>query len=689
MEIRKHNWNTYNYSKLQKIKYLTRRKPGHKFKTLNDVIITMDTETSKKDDNSGHNHVVVWTIGILCEDVVDVLIGRKPSEMVKCIKLIQENLRGEETDIFVHNLGYDYTFLRLFLFNGFGYPISQLAVGNHHPITITFDNGVVFRDSLIIGQRKLERWCEDLKVEHQKAVGFWDYDKLRNQNTPLSKDELTYISFDVVGLCECIDTYMKNTGLNLLSLPLTATGLVRKDIQELAHKNKFKPKFNELSLTYADYEMMRDVYHGGLVHGNSIYITDKLVQETLRGHIICYDFTSSYPSVLMMEKYPTEPFKFVGNLSLNEVRDMAETHAIFGRLNLVNVRIKEGVHLPTLQFSKCQVCENYVLDNGRVLAADIAIINTHEQRVLTILEDYDFDYAIMMDCRVSRKGYLPKWLRDYIMRLFTDKCELKGGDPILYALAKARLNSIYGLFVQRPYQLTINEDYKTGEYSEEDILPNEEEERYDKSIKSRNKVLPYQWGVWCTAYAERNLILLSRCCHDWIYGDTDSAMGREWDNDMLNAYNENVKAKLRKAGYDKVSIDGKDYWIGVASYDKEFSEFRFTGAKRYCGRDIKSGKLKLTVAGVPKDTGVLCLKDNIENFVPGFKFKGEITNKKIHTYYFLSDEGKTIYTDAHGNETGDSIDLNPCDYELDSATIDDLSSYYSSTTVADWSYCYE
>ena len=34
----------------------------------------------------------------------------------------------------------------------------------------------------------------------------------------------------------------------------------------------------------------------------------------------------------------------------------------------------------------------------------------------------------------------------------------------------------------------------------------------------------------------------------------------------------------------------------------------------------------------------------------------------MHTYIY-SDKG--IYTDAFGNEIGDSIDLTPCDYELD------------------------
>ena len=50
---------------------------------------------------------------------------------------------------------------------------------------IEFDNGVILRDSLILAQRKLEKWCIDLDVEHKKAVGLWDYNKHYTQKKKL------------------------------------------------------------------------------------------------------------------------------------------------------------------------------------------------------------------------------------------------------------------------------------------------------------------------------------------------------------------------------------------------------------------------------------------------------------------------------------------------------------------------
>ena len=121
--------------------------------------------------------------------------------------------------------------------------------------------------------------------------------------------------------------------------------------------------------------------------------------------------------------------------------------------------------------------------------------------------------------------------------------------------------------------------------------------------------------------------------------------------------------------YGPVVRDGREYWLGVAESEPgkdDYTEFRYQGAKRYCGRCAKDGELHITVAGVPKK-GAACLKDNIENFAPGFIFDGLKTGKKLHTYFFVDEP----YIDAMGNETADSISLTPCDYLLSSVYVYD------------------
>ena len=68
----------------------------------------------------------------------------------------------------------------------------------------------------------------------------------------------------------------------------------------------------------------------------------------------------------------------------------------------------------------------------------------------------------------------------------------------------------------------------------------------------------------------------------------------------------------------------------------------------------------ITVAGVPKKTGVKELQGDLNKFTKDLIFRGEVTGKLAH-YYLFND----IHFDEYGNEIGDSIDLIPCDYHLD------------------------
>ena len=71
----------------------------------------------------------------------------------------------------------------------------------------------------------------------------------------------------------------------------------------------------------------------------------------------------------------------------------------------------------------------------------------------------------------------------------------------------------------------------------------------DKYNKSRRRFLFYPWGVWCTAYARRNLFYgICEFAGDYIYADTDSIFctNIEAHEDFINRYNELCEKKLRK-----------------------------------------------------------------------------------------------------------------------------------------------
>ena len=650
----------FDFKILDKIMYV--RKPGRGSEQISDCIMMLDTETSKcKAGEVCENHLVAWSLSIRAFHVnVCTLYGHKPSECIDCLNLILEHLPGNKHIIYIYNLSYDWVFLRKFLIREYDIPCKQLNTKSHYPIYIEFENGLIFRDALCLAQRKLEKWAVDMDVEHKKAVGSWDYDMIRNQDHIFTEEEIHYIENDTLAGVECIDVLMQSINKKIYSMPWTATGIPRDEIKKRGKANKGNQNFKKQLLEYEEQQIMQKVFHGGYTHGNRLYYND-----TVYGKIDCYDFASSYPYVMLSEKFPCEKFTHVENCSMSDIINDTE-NAYFFKLIIINAELRDYMEpMPCLQYSKCVKTVNADVDNGRITSCDYAEIWLTEIDLAVLNAQYYIEKHICMNVYAAYKDYLPRWYTDYIYDLFRQKTLLKGKDPVLYGVSKGKLNSLYGMTVQRPVPYTLVEDYITGEYETAAMDPEEEYERY---ARKRNNVLNYQIGVWVTAYAFRNLFVLGSCAGTWLYSDTDSCYGLKWDMDRLNKYNAICKAKLKMNGYGPVHHNGRDYWLGVAEHDGTYTEFKVIHAKCYCGRSAEDGKLHITVAGVPKN-GAVVLDDDIANFRPGCIFPGTVTGKKTYTYFFKD----KIEIDKNGNEVGDSIDLSSCDYLLSSVfTWDDL-----------------
>ena len=425
------------------------------------------------------------------------------------------------------------------------------------------------------------------------------------------------------------------------------------------------------------------MFHGGYVHGNRRYIGSNHIRGLIQG----YDFASSYPFIILTHKFPITKFSNLDkDVDIDYILRNKEDHAFIFRLVLVDVKLKdENFGMPPLQFSKCKTL-NDVTDNGRILAAAAIACYTNEIDLSLIDEYYDYDKekSYVTEVRTAKKGYLPKWYRNIVFQLFIDKTKLKHVDDILYTIQKYKLNACYGLMVQRLDKVLINEIYedtiiddelyKSGEYVYDESMC--QEDIFNKNVRKRSTILPYQWGVWVTSYAMRNLFELGKCCKIWLYSDTDSVYGIGWDKVKVKKYNKKCIQMVKDAGYSGVEHKGKIYWLGVAETERKdkYSEFKYMGAKRYCGRCYKDNKLHITVAGVPK-SAAKCLNDDISNFKLDFTFKGEESGKKLHSYRYVDD----IYIDSNGNETGDSIDLSPCDYVLDQVTYHSVDEWFEAT----------
>ena len=699
-------WDKFNYLILSNVIY--KKKTG-KFKsgTFSDVIMMADTETSKSEDYKEldefgnpepcENHVCAWSLSIrFFHRNIVTLYGSRPSEFTACLHNIRNVLPGDEFYLYFHNLSYDHFFLRRFIYKEFGAPTKTLNTKPHYPISLRFNNGMIIKDSLILAGCKLEKWANDLDVEHKKAVGSWEYDKVRNQDwiSNITTEELKYIECDTLAGVECIDALCINLKKSVYSLPLTATGIIREEVRNRAKANKGHDWFLRMAPDFDLYNMMVRLYHGGFSHGSRFIIGEILNAALTRG----FDFASSYPFCLISEKYPCTKFiKHDKKEKPDYILRNSDKFAFLFRISFINIRLKDPLEpMPALQTSKCKHTINLVTDNGRVISAGFCDIEMCEQDLIVMNDLYEWDDSTMCDnIYIAGKNYLPRWFTDYVFELFEAKSKLKyviPFDPVNYSLSKSRVNGVYGLTVQaaikpdiieviEPGIYQINEDgdmdyLESGEYRED--FTKDLKKEYQKYINRKTSVLPYVIGVYCTAFAFKNLFALSKCVKryykndgsgklafppHWYYSDTDSAYSDDWDYNKIWQYNNSCKEKLKANGYGPVIVNGKEVWLGIAEHKPDedtYSEFKVLGSKRYAGRHYPNGEISITVAGVPKKPGAKCLKDDLNNFKKDFIFRGEDTGKLGH-FYILND----IHIDQWGNEVADSIDLKPCDYQLD------------------------
>lgn len=677
-------WKEFDFSVFDNVYIRTQKGNKKKKTTYADLIIMADTETSKKGlKNTQENHVCAWSISFRTYGFnICTLWGQDPYDFTQMVEEFRKRLKCDEVYLYFHNLSYDWVFLRKFLIEKFGEPTDQLNTKPLYPLFIKFKNGLVLKDSLLLAQKRLEKWAEDMNVEHKKAVGKWDYEKIRNQKDKITDpDELSYIECDVLSGVECLDATCKALKCTIGHIPYTATGIVRREVRQAGKTNHAHDWFKSIQPdTYDMQQKFEDLFAGGYTHGDR-----NIVNFIFSGK--CKDESSAYPFAALSEKYPGEKFwELKRKVDPEYIFKNSEDYAFIFKLKVWKVElIDRHFPMPYLAKAKCKKCDNPIIDNGRILSASYVEITYNEIDLELFQSMYKYERVEIEDVFCAFKEYLPRWFTDYVFKRFELKTQLKGVDKVNYQIEKGKLNSCaYGLIAQRPVKEDIVEDYLTGEYRPSTADMDLDEmlkyfnDKYNKYMRSYGSVLPYCIAPWITAYARRNLFRVAACRKDdaiWGYSDTDSVYASEFDEDKIRAYNESCIQKLKDRGYGGVEHDGKTYYLGVAEDDGEYMQIKVLHSKCYCCRPliargnnfIMGGDLKLTVAGVPKK-GVASLKNNIDNFKIGFVFDGKTSGKLQHTHIYRD----KIYKDKNGNWTGDSIDLSPDDYTVKNTDIPDF-----------------
>lgn len=401
----------------------------------------------------------------------------------------------------------------------------------------------------------------------------------------------------------------------------------------------------------------------GYTHANWIY-----VDEILK-NIESWDFTSSYPYILVSHQFPSTEFQ---KCIIKNKNQMISKFAYLLVVEFTNIKCKYYNNF--ISQSKCSKIIKGKYDNGRIIEAESITITLTDIDFYFILDTYKYDKYEIKESYYSRYDYLPKQFIEFVLQKYVNKTAYKNveGKEVEYAKEKNKFNALYGMSVTNMIRDEVIYDnvldWQERELTNEEIIEKLNEEK-------KKAFLSFSYGVWVTAFARSNLLKNVIKLDEYVvYCDTDSMKLREgYNKKVIDDYNKFVVNKLKYVSkilnipFEKFSpkdSKGERHILGVFDNDGQYDEFITQGAKKYAYtkwidkekikedtnvQEIKGDKakvLEITVAGVPK-SGALGLK-NLSEFKDNFIFDFKYTNKNLLMY--CENQEKCTIIDYQGNE---------------------------------------
>lgn len=202
--------------------------------------------------------------------------------------------------VFVHNLSFEFQFLRnIFCFQ------DVMARKSHKVMRCTLEDfNIEFRCSYYMTNLPLKKLPDVYNLDVEKLVGDLDYFKIRHSRTPITLEEEHYCENDCLVVYEYIKKELEEYE-TVKNIPLTSTGHVRRELKDdvrenYTYRNKVRKAINTDGHIY---NLLVESFAGGYTHANWISANEIIKNVT------SYDFTSSYPYVMVTHKFPSKEFK--------------------------------------------------------------------------------------------------------------------------------------------------------------------------------------------------------------------------------------------------------------------------------------------------------------------------------------------------------------------------------------------
>ena len=556
-----------------------------------------DIETTKED-----KHAFMWcwqmSLGPHGEDVI---VGRTWFDYHNLFDLINNWLRPLDCRIiiWVANLGHEHAFI------GRRHEWAEIfAIDTHEPLICRCGN-IEYREALSIsGPGGLKELAKNY-TSKRKAVGDLDYSVKRNSKTPIQDKELGYITLDVEILAEWAE-YLYSTYCDQNKrLPLTATGIPRYAVRDAAEATgqirEIQRVVRSVYPTRERYNfIMRYLFRGGYTHAN---IYNAVIVHT---NVIGVDYDSSYPASMEHGYYPVSRFvpvtlehdnRYITDPKLDQL-------CVWMILEFYGIE-KSSMHTIESEH-KILHYEGARFDNGRLTSADMVQVCLTELDYKVYTMFYSWDHIKILRAYSAPRGRLPRYVLKTLEHFYNLKWQLKKAgrskEPV-YQYAKAGLNSIYGLMVQR---LNFTEwRFKDGKW-----YPEESTKTYRQMIS--RQILSCWWGIWITSHSRYNLCSVIHELdpdmehNNVIYCDTDSIymLDTPHNRSIIDRWNEQQLEK-NKSLPEYMSRLGCFDWVDNNEDGSPcIYHFKTLGAKRYIKVYEKNGEpqIEVTIAGIRKDS---------------------------------------------------------------------------------------
>ena len=563
---------------------------------------------------------------------------------------------------FAHNLGHDWQFMRSIYNDDFAYSKSSkgnvFARKNRKPMKAIMNLNsckFVYHDTASLAQKSLRDWAKDCPNCPLQKLDDFDYLTIKTPYDKLTDEEIHYAINDVLIIVYCIE-YERNEYKKLENIPMTATGKVRRVCQDRICKPNPAWAVNcsmiAKGYTPEEYKKRVQTYTGGWTHANAMKVGKVYDCK-------CFDFASSYPSVLCNGKYAIFGYEecSVGEfdeLSRQDVED--PDFRWFARIKFWYVQ--SCLQNTYFSSSKCIALEDACIDNGRIAEAEYMEVYLSDLDYHTFKQAYTWKEMEVVELQKGQADYLPAELIKTTLDYYAKKTTLKGikEKESEYVSSKGFINSIYGVFVYK--QISDVVVFNADGWTERKIDEEGDSLYYEliKEISDENLFGFFDIGSTISAIARKRLWdFIAHFDKKIVYCDTDSIKGEFDDEDLkwVEEYNKWIEERENEVA-DKLGFDrdmfcpktskGVPKRLGIMEREED-CKLKTLGAKRYVAEH--DGVIECTIAGLPKSAGAMKIKsfDDFNNNTLWTTKESE----KVCAYY-NDNQGELVWTGRDGKE---------------------------------------